>query len=288
MATMVVLITWEFPDTLITVSIIVVVTIVGHLLLRRAITSLTRHMTKRARQRSENGAFGLATNQRLEQRTATIGSVLRNLVAIVVWVVAVMTIMSTIGVPLGPLLASAGIGGIAVAFGAQSLVKDVLSGLAILVEDQYGVGDWIDTGDVAGTVEEVTLRVTQVRDTTGTLWFVPNGQIAFVGNSSQGWAAVMIDIPIAAGQDITSALDVLRTVAERFGTDDEWTSILHGPPSVLGVQDVSAGTVTLRMSMKTTADKQWAPSRALRQQAVDALAGAGFELPQLSTGDASS
>ncbi len=272
-------ITWNFPDTPITVGIVLLSAIVAHILLRKSISSLTRHMAERARRRAE-GRSGLAANgMRLEQRTATIGSVLRNLAAVIVWVVAGMTILSTLGVPLAPLLASAGIGGIAVAFGAQSLVKDVLAGLTMLIEDQYGVGDTIETGTVTGTVEDVTLRVTQIRDGEGTLWFVPNGQIQAVGNTSLGWSIANVDVPIAAGQDVPTAVSVLSTVAEDFGDDPEWKDVLVESPTSLGVQAVSAGVVTLRISVKTVGNQQWAPSRALREKAVDALDAAGFAPP---------
>lgn len=278
-------ITWEFPNTLITLGVIVATALVAHLLLRRAISTLTRRMAQRARAEAERQPDSVAM-QRVEKRTATIGSMLRNLVAIVVWVVAVMTAMSTIGIPLGPLLASAGIGGIALAFGAQSLVKDVLSGLVMLIEDQYGVGDYVDTGDIAGTVEEVTLRITKVRDVAGTLWFIPNGQIVSLGNSSLGWSNFNVDIPIAAGQDVPAAVEVLTTVTAEFGKDPQWEGVLMEPPASLGVQAVSPGAVTLRMSMKTKANQQWAPSRALREQAVNSLTTQGFELPILPPADA--
>ena len=154
-----------------------------------------------------------ADNERYEQRISTVASLLRNLTSIVVGVVVVLTFMAVFDIPLAPLLASAGVGGIALAFGAQSLVKDFLSGIFMIMEDQYGVGDLIDTGEVRGTVEEVGLRVTRVRDATGTVWYVRNGEILKLGNQSQGWSTAIIDVPVAYDEDAGKVMGILEEVA---------------------------------------------------------------------------
>ncbi|WP_211223125.1 mechanosensitive ion channel family protein [Propionicicella superfundia] len=283
---MIPLLTWVFPDTLIVIAIILVFAVASHLLLRKAISMMTNQMVRKARARAEKDAGGATSAQvRVEQRTATIGSLLRSIVAFVVWIIAILMILSALGIPLTPLLASAGVGGIALAFGAQSLVKDFLSGVFMIMEDQYGVGDLIDVGDVTGTVEEVTLRVTRLRDADGMVWYIRNGEILRVGNVSQGWSTTNVDIPLATGQDTQKAIDVLAGVAESFAADPEWTDVLLNPPSVLGVESISAGQITLRMSVRTAPNQQWAPARALREASVTALAKAGFRAPALPSYD---
>ena len=147
-------------------------------------------------------ATGLA-HERHRQRTLTMGSLLRSIVTfVVVTLITVLTVMAIVGIPLGPLLASAGVGGVALGFGAQSLVKDFLSGIFMILEDQYGVGDVIDTGEAIGTVEEVTLRVTRLRDASGVIWYVRNGEIIRVGNKSQGWSTAIVDMPVSYAENV--------------------------------------------------------------------------------------
>ena len=124
------------------------------------------------------------------------GAILKSTSTFVIFTLALLTVMATVGLPLGPLLASAGVGGVALGFGAQSLVKDFLSGIFMILEDQYGVGDVIDTGEAVGTVEDVTLRVTRLRDASGIVWYVRNGEIVRIGNRSQGWSTALVDIPV--------------------------------------------------------------------------------------------
>ena len=136
--------------------------------------------------------------ERQRQRVETLGSILRSLATVVIVIIAVLMIGEELGLNMAPVLASAGVGGVALGFGAQSLVKDFLSGMFMLAEDQYGVGDFIDTGEAVGTVEEVTLRVTRLRDAQGVIWYVRNGEIVRVANKSQGWSTAMVDIPVSA------------------------------------------------------------------------------------------
>ena len=177
--------------------------IVVRWLLHRLIKRIVRTATERhaARAAAEGGrtaallaASGLA-DERYVQRTETMGAVLRSIVTIAVTTIATLTIMATLNIPLGPLLASAGIGGVAVGFGAQSLVKDFISGVFMIVEDQYGVGDTIDTGEAIGVVEDVSLRVTRLRDRSGVVWYVRNGEIVRIGNHSQGLSLITISEP---------------------------------------------------------------------------------------------
>lgn len=268
---------------------IVVVALLARWLVHRAIRKVTTLMEQRSVE--HNAATGRATrvirqatgldNERRKQRAATVGSLLRSISTLVIFTIAALTIMAELGVPLAPLLASAGVGGVALGFGAQSLVKDFLSGIFMIMEDQYGVGDVIDTGEAIGTVEEVTLRVTRLRDASGVVWYVRNGEIIRVGNKSQGWAVALIDIPIAYDQSVERALDTLRTVTATIDDEAPWKDVLLEEPQVAGVESVSGGVVTLRIIAKTAPGEQYALSREMRERAKNALDAAGIRGPAL-------
>jgi small conductance mechanosensitive channel len=212
--------------------------------------------------------------ERRRQRAQAIGSVLRSAVTAIVFSIAVLLILSELSFNLAPLLASAGIAGVALGFGAQSLVKDLLSGLFMLLEDQYGVGDTVDLGEATGVVEAVGLRVTTVRDGRGVLWYVRNGEIIRVGNKSQGWAMLMIDMPIGFA-DTAEATEVLRTAAQATYEDEEVHPHFVEPPEVLGVEQVTVDGAVIRTVAKTTADGQFVVGRELRRRLTEALEDAG-------------
>ena len=166
------------------------------------------------RARPSQHAPSLVAGRRV-QRAETMGSLLKSVASIVIFTVFGITAVAQLGYPIGPLIASAGVVGVALGFGAQSLVKDFLSGIFMIFEDQYGVGDSVDVGEAGGTVEAVGLRVTRLRDVEGTVWYVRNGEIIRVGNQSQNWARTVLDIPVALNQDLRRVQDVLRDVAAR-------------------------------------------------------------------------
>lgn len=228
-------------------------------------------------------AGGLAS-QRQKQRIATLGSLLRNVVDVVLVVITLLTVLAIFGVPMGPLIASAGVGGVALGFGAQSLVKDYLSGIFMLTEDQFGVGDLIKVGDLTGTVQEVTLRVTKLRDPTGTVWYVRNGEVLTLGNVTQGFSTATIDIPVAIDEDPEKVQAVLRKAVGSMAEEPEWSTKLLENPNVLGVGSMSGGTMTMQISLKTGPDQQWGPTRAVRERAQRALAEAGVRGPILPGG----
>src|SRR5258705_3554404 len=181
-------------------------------------------------------ATSLGTERR-SQRAAALGSVLQSLASVTVFSVATMMVLSELGIVLAPMLASAGIAGIALGFGAQNLVKDFIAGLFMLLEDQYGVGDNVDLGDISGTVEAVGLRITTIRDARGVLWYIRNGEIVRVGNRSQGWAVVVVDVPVGfAG--VEEATGVLRAAASAMKDDPEYADDLLAAPEVLGVEQI--------------------------------------------------
>src|SRR4051812_16634477 len=212
---------------------IVVVLLAAWILVR-----ITRILTRRLVKHLSGGVEKLASMKavsfvdtgpmpqaRRSQRAETIGAVVRSIVTITIWSVAVLTVLEILGVNLGPLIAGAGIAGVALGFGAQSLVKDFLTGMFMLMEDQYGVGDVIDTGvagggsTVTGTVEGVSLRTTRLRDVDGVVWHIPNGTILRVGNKSQQWSRAVVDVPVAFQADIAAATDVIRDVTQQVWHD---------------------------------------------------------------------
>ncbi|WP_223884182.1 mechanosensitive ion channel family protein [Micromonospora craniellae] len=213
--------------------------------------------------------------ERRRQRAEAIGSVLRSISTAFIYGIAVLMLLKEFSFELAPLLASAGIAGVALGFGAQSLVKDLLAGLFMLLEDQYGVGDNVDLGEATGVVEAVGLRVTTVRDGRGVLWYIRNGEIVRVGNKSQGWALVVVDLPIGfAGTE--EAMAVLRTAAASVAVDPELEQSIVEPPEVLGIEQVTVEGTVIRTVVKTTAEGQFAVGRELRRRLAEALENSGI------------
>jgi moderate conductance mechanosensitive channel len=214
-------------------------------------------------------------SERRRARAEALGSILRSIASAVVFGVAFMLVLDELGVNLAPILAGAGILGLAIGFGAQNLVRDFLSGLFMLFEDQYGVGDRVAIGEVEGNVEAVGLRITTVRDPNGTVWYIRNGEIQKLANKSQGWALVMVDIPVGF-VDVDEAADVLRTAATDWATSEEWSTQVIEPPEVLGVEEVTTDGAVVRTTVKTSAEAQWKVARELRRRLTGALAAAGI------------
>jgi moderate conductance mechanosensitive channel len=187
--------------------------------------------------------------------------------------------MAEFGLNLGPILASAGIVGIAIGFGAQNLVRDFLSGMFMLLEDQYGVGDVVDVGQASGTVEAVGLRITTVRDVRGTVWHVRNGAIERVGNKSQGYAVAVVDLPLAHTADIELATEIAARVAGEAAQEEDVAQRLLEPPEVLGVETLTVEGMTLRVTAKTRPGQQWAVQRALNAAITAAFDQAGLARP---------
>jgi small-conductance mechanosensitive channel len=226
-----------------------------------------------------NGNGNVPVSQRRAQRARTIGSVLRSLSSVVILLIGSVMVLAEFGVALGPILASAGIVGVAVGFGAQNLVRDFLSGMFMLLEDQYGVGDIVDLGEASGVVESVGLRITTVRDVNGTVWYVRNGEILRVGNKSQGYAVAVVDLPLAHSAVIAEATAIVATTAqERVAEKDVAESVLEAP-DVLGIEKVGPEGVTLRMTVKVKPGQQFAVQRALNAAITDALDDAGVPRP---------
>ncbi|MBA2695629.1 MAG: mechanosensitive ion channel family protein [Ornithinimicrobium sp.] len=278
---------WLLGPPLRVVLIIVAAVVLGWLV-RRSIKGVEDAAAARAENKQRDNtdkvvdAATAADIERRHQRALTLGSLLRSIATFTIATVAILTVMAEIGLPLGPVLASAGVGGVALGFGAQSLVKDFLAGVFMIIEDQYGVGDLIDTGEAVGTVEEVTLRITRLRDASGVVWFVRNGEIIRIGNKSEGWAVATIDIPVAYDEEPSRVLPLLHQVAEEVWADPEQHARLIEEPSVAGVESVSGGVMTLRIFAKCRPGEQWAMPRVIRQRVKAVLDAEGIRGPQIN------
>jgi small conductance mechanosensitive channel len=219
--------------------------------------------------------------ERQRQRLTTLGTLLRSIATVVIFVVTLLTVLQEVGLPLAPLLTSAGVGGVAIAFGAQSLVKDFISGIFMIAEDQYGVGDIVDTGEVIGEVEDVTLRITRVRDFSGVIWYVRNGEIIRVGNRSQGWSTALVDVPVPYDEDLDKVLPLIREVAQAMNDDETWSRRLLDEPEVVGVESMTGGVVTVRIVARCAANENVPVSRELRERVKATLDRAGIRAPQV-------
>lgn len=277
--------TFTWPDTAIRIAVVLALAVATRWLVQLAIRKLVAMSTERARSHWEflgrpgrllAQAAG-SENERQRQRAATMGSVLGSAATFLIAAVVILTVLSDIGIDLTAVLASASVGGVALAFGAQSLVKDILSGIFLIVEDQYGVGDLITVNDVTGTVEHVGLRITSVRDGNGMLWYLRNGEITKLGNVSQGWSMATIDVPVAPSADAEQAIAVLQQVCAQVAEDPAVSDQLIEPPEVLGVQTLTAQAMTLRISAKCVANNQWGIEREVLEQAKTALDAAGVK-----------
>jgi moderate conductance mechanosensitive channel len=218
---------------------------------------------------------GNGVSERRRARMAALGSILRSIASAVVFAIAFMLILSEIGLNLAPILAGAGILGVAVGFGAQNLVRDFLSGLFMLFEDQYGVGDRVTIGETTGVVEAVGLRITTLRDAEGVVWYIRNGEILRVGNRSQGWSLVTIDVP-AAFTDLDEAATVLRRAVAEFTQDDDLGRELVDQPEVLGVEDLTEDGAVVRVLVRANPEAHDRVARRLRRRLTEALDASGL------------
>jgi small conductance mechanosensitive channel len=276
------------------VVVILVVALLVRALVNRAVTRLTRvgetATPALLRPLRERALPALAQNgllsERRRQRAETIGSILRSITSFAVLGLAMMLILGELGLNLAPILASAGVVGIALGFGAQNLVKDFLSGVFMLLEDQYGVGDVVDVGDgsgtrdVSGTVEAVGLRTSRIRDVHGTLWFVRNGEIVRVGNKSQGYAQVVLDVPLAHQADLERAGQLMKAAADELWRDPDWSDQVLSEPQYLGVEQINTDGVVLRLTVKTRPGQQWRVGRELRLRIKERFDAEDMQLPQ--------
>jgi small conductance mechanosensitive channel len=238
--------------------------------------ALVRIISDRIVAAADDGDDGRLTYH--EKRAQTIAQLLRGVGKIVILLFTLVLTLNQF-VDITPLLGGAGILALAVSFGSQSLVKDVISGFFVLMENQFAVGDVIEVGGKTGTVEKMTLRVVMLRDVEGTLHIVPNGQITTVSNRTRGWSRAVVDIGVAYDADVDAVLAILRDEARRFGEDPAWTPKLDGMPEVLGVQALADNAVTIRVMLRTQPGNQWEAGREFRRLAKIRLDREGVEIP---------
>ncbi|MGA1035353.1 MAG: mechanosensitive ion channel family protein [Ilumatobacteraceae bacterium] len=217
--------------------------------------------------------------ERRQARAMSISNVLSSTAGVVVWSIGLTTALGTIGIDLGPLIAGAGIAGVAIGFGAQSLVKDCIAGLFMLMEDQYGIGDVVDLGEAVGTVERITLRATVLRSLNGTVWHVPNGEVRRVGNLSQLWSVAVVDVDVAYDSDLNASRAALERAAREVCERQEFTDSVLEPPTVLGVESLGADGITIRVTVKVDPGDQWAIQRAIREHVKTVFDDLGIEIP---------
>jgi small conductance mechanosensitive channel len=218
-----------------------------------------------------------------EQRARTLVSLLRSVGRVVIAVITLFTVLGALGLNLGPLLAGAGVVGLAISFGAQSLVKDVISGLFILLENQFGVGDVVRLEGVSGVVERMTLRVVMLRDTHGVVHIVPNGQIKKVSNLTRGWARVVVDVAVSQREDPDRVIAVMEEVGAAFWAEEDWKPLLLDAPEVPGIEAFGESGPTIRLTVRTLPLKQWEVARELRRRLKQRFAAEGIEIPTPQT-----
>lgn len=200
-----------------------------------------------------------------EKRGRTISQLLCSVARVVLVTLAILLTFNVF-INIAPILAGAGILGLAVSFGAQSLVRDIISGFFILLEDQFAVGDVIEVAGKSGVVEEITLRVVVLRDLEGTMHVIPNGEVKVVSNRTRGWARAIVDIGIPYQEDVDRGLAVIRDEAAQFSTDKTWGVQLDGPVEVLGIESLGESSVVIRTLLKTQPGSQWNVAREFRRR----------------------
>jgi small conductance mechanosensitive channel len=270
------------------IVLIVAVAWVANHLVRRAIRRFAagisdpeaQEVLRRVKRRAPMGVIDTGSlSLRSAARAQTLALVLRSIASITIWTVAIAMVLGELGIYLGPLLAGAGIAGVAIGFGAQSLVKDFLTGMFMLIEDQYGVGDIIDAGEASGTVEAVSLRTTRLRDVNGTVWHIPNGTIARVGNKSQQWARALLDVDVAYGTDLAEAQRVIKRIADEVWEEEAWKGKILEEPEVWGIENLGPEAVAIRLVVKTQPAAQFGVMRELRRRLSEGFDSAGIEVP---------
>lgn len=259
--------------------LIALVLLIAYLVNRFVRKGIHRNLRRLNRRSIAQAVDDPSKSARSTLRMATASAILASAASVAIYVTAGLVLLGELGVSLGPLLAGAGIVGIAIAFGAQNVIRDVLGGLFVLIEDQYGVGDVIDAGRAVGRVEDFTLRVTKVRDIEGTLWFVPNGLIEDVGNKSQVWSRAILDIDVAYGADHDEAGEVIKDAADRVWREQRPNALVLEEPELWGVERLGDSAVSIRLAVKCAPADQWAVARAIRGEVKRDLDAAGIEIP---------
>jgi small conductance mechanosensitive channel len=258
---------------------------VGALIIRKVTLTFISRGVERAAMRAESrpGRFLegslLMGAERRHQRTRALGAVLRSSASAAIMIIAVLMIISQLQVPTGPILASVGVISAAIGFGARDVVTDLLSGVFMILEDQFGVGDFIDAGDAKGTVEDVGLRITQLRDIDGVVWYVRNGSVKRIGNQSQGYSRAVVDVPVAYTEDTARVREIMLDAAHGLFQDPEWKDrFLDEAPTIAGIESIEGDHVMMRVSVRTAPQKSAEVARELRLRLKLAFDAAGVRV----------
>ncbi|GBE24370.1 putative MscS family protein YkuT [bacterium BMS3Bbin02] len=214
-----------------------------------------------------------------KQRIDTLWAAVRTLLLVLVVVIVFLGILNAWGVNTAPFLAVGSIIGIAIGFGAQDFVKDVIAGFLILAEDQYSIGDVVKINGVSGTVKEITLRSTILRDLDGNVHYVPNGSIQVASNYTQEYSQVVIDVGFGYGEDVDRVIPIIQDELDRFAADESWTEAFIDPPDILGVQDLGDSAVTVRCLMRVTPDYRWSSRREFLRRIKVRFDAEDIEIP---------
>ena len=236
-------------------------------------------LTRTTRNAREVIGADVIADERRATRATSLGQLAKNLTSVIVLAIAVIMVLAELGFNLAPLIAGAGVIGVALGFGAQSVVADFLSGVFMLLEDQYGVGDIVDLGEASGVVEDVHLRVTRLRAVDGVVWYVRNGEVIRVGNMSQNWSRALLDIGVAYDSDVQRVKELIGEVARAVAEEEQWTGLILDEPEVWGVEQLAADSIVIRLVVKTVPGEQWGVARELRQRIKDRFDAEGIQIP---------
>jgi small conductance mechanosensitive channel len=277
----------RYVDNAVAIVVIIVVGLVFRWFVNRAIDRIVRRASAGAVPGVIAGTKAGAVladlrpgaGERRQQRAQTMGSILKSVSGGLIIAIIIVMVLAEVGVDIAPIIASAGIVGIALGFGAQNLVKDFLSGIFMIMEDQYGVDDSVDLGEAVGTVEAVGLRVTRLRDVDGTVWYVRNGEILRVGNQSQNWARTVLDITVAYESDLDQVQQLMKEEATAMYEDEQYHDVIIEAPEVWGVERFDKDGAVIRVVLKTAPLQQWPVARALRQRIKARFDAAGIRIP---------
>lgn len=262
---------WGY-QILVSVSV-VVVAVVGLWLLRRALRRWSDRVERKYASSEEH------EKREQAQRLHTITDVMRLVVSLTVWVVVVLTILAVWGVPMAPLVTVGATLGVAVGFGAQDFIKDVIGGFFVLVEDQYAVGDVVMIAGVSGSVEEITLRTTVLRDLDGNRHHVPNGQVVVASNMTSGFSRVVVDVPVSYDTDLDAAMDIILAEADAMASAEEYQGMFLEEPAMLGVDELAGSSVVIRILLTTTSEDRWTVKRTFLRLVKQRLDREGIEIP---------
>jgi small conductance mechanosensitive channel len=263
---------WQaIQDWLLTSGLRILIIVLGVLVAYRALRAFINRL--------ESLIAGSAPTEDEAQRARTLTRVVRSAALVAIVTVAALMILQELDLDITPLIAGAGVAGVAVGLGAQTLIKDVIGGFFILLENQFAVDDVIKVGDIAGGVEKMTLRATFLRDLEGTLHVIPNGEIRIVSNRSKGWSRARLDLGVAYEEDIGRAMAALEEIGRDFYRDEQFRPLLLEEPSVSGLEALGDWTMTIRIMVKTKPGKQWDVARELRRRVKETFEREGIEMP---------